>query len=280
MKKEHLNALQETLAAPTVTELAPHEAYDFGLDALPVSDALAKSGLAELPLDLVLQTSAGRMKKLLVTDMDSTIIEQECLDEVADARGLKAEIAPITEAAMQGRIDFGESLRKRLVLLKDTPVALMDTVRAERIAFSKGARTLSATLKSKGVKMALVSGGLAMFVEKIAQNLSLDCWLSNHVEIREGKLTGRVFEPLIGAQEKLDYLQNLKKKFNLRSHETAVIGDGANDILMMQAAGISFSYRGKPPVARAASAHLRHASLEAVLFAFGIPRCDFIENPA
>lgn len=280
LKKTHLDSLQKTLGSPVITELAQGEAYDFGLEALPTSDSLAQSGLTTLPLDLILQATQGRMKRLVVADMDSTIIEQECLDEVADARGLKAQIAPITEAAMQGQMDFGESLRMRLQVLKDTPVALLNTVRAERIAFSKGARTLAATLKSRGVKLALVSGGLEMFVEKVAQDLAFDHWLSNRVEIRDDKLTGRVLEPLIGAEAKRDYLQLLSKKLGLSSDETAVIGDGANDISMMQAAGISFAYRGKPSVARAASAHLRHASLEAVLFAFGIPRGEFIEQTA
>ncbi|HXV73207.1 MAG TPA: phosphoserine phosphatase SerB [Sphingomonadales bacterium] len=277
LEAAHLDALQRALNAAPPVELSPDEAYDFVFDAPTPAGVLAKAGLEALPLDLVVQPVHGREKRILVADMDSTIIGQECLDEVAAALGLEAKVAPITEAAMQGKLDYAESLRERMAILKGTPLATLAKVQTERIRPTAGARTLVSTLKAKGAKTALVSGGLTFFVEAIAKDLGFDRFLSNRAEAVDGVLTGRVFEPVVGAAAKLDFLQRLAAEFAVPLEAAAVIGDGANDIPMMQAAGISFAYRGKPKVEAAAKARLRHASLEGVLFACGIPRRDFVK---
>lgn len=265
------------MEAKAVRWLSEGEAADLYFDgeAPPASGALKMAGLADAPLDLVIQPAASRAKKLVVADMDSTIIEQECIDEIAVHFGLGEKIAPITRAAMEGKLDFASALRKRVALLEGVPVAALAEVRERRISYSQGAATLAATLKAQGIAAALVSGGFTLFVDHAASELGFGYALSNTLEIEGGKLTGKVKEPVVDGAAKRDFLNALSEKLGLARGETLALGDGANDIPMMGAAGFSIAYRAKPKAEAAAKASLRHSSLEGVLFTLGIPRRDF-----
>lgn len=240
-------------------------------------EALARAGLGEAALDLVIQPAATRAKKLVVADMDSTITEQECIDEIAGHFGLRDKIAPITQAAMEGRLDFASALRRRVALLAGMEEAALAEVREERITYSQGAATLAATLARRGIAAALVSGGFTLFVDRAAKDLGFGYALSNVLEVQNGRLTGKVRQPVVDAAAKREFLKALAAKLGLARSETLAVGDGANDIPMMEAAGFSIAYRAKRKAEAAAKARLRHASLEGVLFALGIPRTDFAE---
>jgi phosphoserine phosphatase len=235
-----------------------------------------RSGLGTLPIDVVVQPAAGRRKKLLLADMDSTMIGQECIDELADYAGLKARISAITERAMRGEIEFASALTERVALLKGLPVTVVEEVIGKRITLTPGGRTLVATMRKSGAHTCLVSGGFTLFTRRIAAMIGFDEDRANRLLISsERRLTGQVAEPILGREAKLAMLRDLRLRFGLATDETLVVGDGANDLAMIEDAGLGVGYRAKPKVAEAAAAHIEHGDLTALLYAQGYRREEF-----
>ena len=236
-----------------------------------------RTALKDHPLDVVVQPLAGRRKRLFVADMDSTIIEQECIDELADYVGLKAHVAAITERAMRGEIAFEPALRERVALLKGLPVATVEEVIAKRITLTPGGRTLLATMRANGAHTCLVSGGFTLFTGPVAGMAGFEEHRGNMLIVEGGKLAGRVQEPVLGREAKLATLIELRDRLGLAPQDTLAAGDGANDLAMIEAAGIGVAYHAKPKVAEAAHARIDHGDLTALLYLQGYARADFVE---
>ncbi|MEJ2623883.1 MAG: phosphoserine phosphatase SerB [Pseudolabrys sp.] len=233
---------------------------------------------AAAPVDVVVQPAANRRKKLFLADMDSTMIGQECIDELADYAGLKAYVAAITERAMRGEIDFEPALRERVALLKGIPVSVIDEVIEKRITLTPGARALVATMRANGAFTCLVSGGFTLFTNRVASMIGFDETRANILEIAGETLTGAVAEPIFGRQSKLAALHELRAAHGLRPEDTLVTGDGANDLAMIAEAGLGVAYHAKPKVAEAAAARIDHGDLAALLYVQGYRREEFVES--
>lgn len=203
--------------------------------------------------------------RLLITDMDSTLINIECIDEIADFAGLKPQVAAITEAAMRGELDFEQSLRRRVALLAGLDAGALEHVYQERLRPNPGAEAMLAGLASRGIETALVSGGFTYFTERLKSRLKLDYARANTLEIVDGRLTGRVLGKIVGAEAKRDFLVELCNTLNISPAQVIAMGDGANDLLMMRVAGLSIAYYAKPKVQAGARAALNHSDLAAVL---------------
>jgi phosphoserine phosphatase len=241
----------------------------------------ARDALAGAAVDVVLHPAAGRRKALFLADMDSTMIGQECIDELADYVGLKPRVAAITERAMRGEIEFAPALRERVALLKGLPASVVDEVIAARIRLTPGARTLIATLRRNGAYTCLVTGGFTLFTARIAAMLGFDENRANTLVLdAAGRLTGEVAEPIFGREGKLATLIELTRRLGIAAHATLVAGDGANDIAMIQAAGLGVAYHAKPKVAAAAAARIDHGDLTALLYAQGYGCDEFVTDEA
>lgn len=203
--------------------------------------------------------------RLLITDMDSTLINIECIDEIADFAGLKPQVAAITEAAMRGELNFEQSLTRRVGLLAGLGADALEHVYRQRLQLNAGADVMLEGLQTRGIKVALVSGGFTFFTERLKARLRLDYARANTLEIVEGKLTGRVLGNIVGAEAKREFLLELCKDLRISPAQAVAMGDGANDLLMMQAAGLSIAYHAKPKVQTSAQAALNHCTLEGVL---------------
>ena len=274
-------------ALPAVGSMAwldPGIALDIGFTPASENDnrlveERVRATLGGAPIDVVVQKAAGRRKRLLLADMDSTMIGQECVDELADFVGQKVRVAAITERAMRGEIAFAPALRERVGLLAGLPAAVIDEVIAKRITLTPGARTLVSTMRRHGAYTCLVSGGFTAFTGPIAALIGFDENRGNRLIIGEdGRLSGAVAEPVLGRDAKLDSLGELRGLLGLTHDETLVVGDGANDLLMIDAAGLGVAYRAKPSVARAAAARIEHGDLTALLYAQGYRREEFVEE--
>jgi len=230
----------------------------------------------DLPIDIVVQPVAARRKKLFLADMDSTMIGQECIDELADFAGLKAHVAGITERAMRGEIEFEPALRERVALLKGLPVGVVDEVLATRITPTPGGRELVMTMRANGAYTCLISGGFTLFTDAVAAMIGFQENRANQLGIENGKLTGEVIEPIVGRAAKLSTLIELTESFDLDDIDTLVTGDGANDLGMIQAAGLGVAYHAKPAVAAAAAARIDYGDLTALLYAQGYRRDEFV----
>jgi len=266
--------------------LDPGVAADIPFAAPPASDhrTLAeqvRAATSPAPLDVVVQRADGRRKTPFLADMDSTMIGQECIDELADYVGLKPRVAAITERAMRGEIEFAPALRERVALLKGLPASVTDEVIAARIRLTPGARTLIATLRRNGAYTCLVTGGFTLFTARIASMLGFDENRANTLVLdTAGRLTGEVAEPIFGREGKLATLIELTRRLGIARDETLVAGDGANDIAMIQAAGLGVAYHAKPKVAAAAAARIDHGDLTALLYAQGYRREEFVTDEA
>ena len=260
--------------------LDPGRAIDVAFEAAPQRvEALASavSGLITgLALDAVFQPREGRRKALLVADMDSTMIGQECIDELASHAGLKPAVAAITDRAMRGEIAFEPALRERVALLRGLPVAAIEQVLAERITPTPGAATLVRTLRANGAYCALVSGGFTAFTGPVAARLGFDEHRANTLEVDGDRLRGTVTAPILGRAAKRDRLVALRRELSLAPEATLAVGDGANDLDMLDEAGLGIAFRAKPAVAEAADARIDHGDLHALLFIQGYSRSDFV----
>jgi phosphoserine phosphatase len=230
----------------------------------------------DLPIDIVVQSQIDRRKKLFLADMDSTMIGQECIDELADFAGLKAHVAAITERAMRGEIAFEPALRERVALLKNLPVSVVDEVLKQRITATPGGRELVMTMRAHGAYTCLISGGFTLFTTAVAAMIGFQENRANELRVADGKLTGEVAEPILGRATKLATLVELREAFDLDNLDTLVVGDGANDLGMIEAAGLGVAYRAKPAVAAAAAARIDHGDLTALLYAQGYRREEFV----
>jgi phosphoserine phosphatase len=226
-------------------------------------------------VDALVQPAVGRRKRLLLADMDSTLIEQECVDELAGRAGIGAKVAAITERAMRGEIAFEPALRERVGLLAGLKATIIDELLETRITLTPGARTLAQTMRKAGAYTALVSGGFEHFTGVVAARLGLNEHRANRLIVEDGALTGKVEEPILGREAKLATLRDLAARHGLALAETLAVGDGANDLAMLDAAGLGVAYRAKPAVAAAAHARIDHADLTALLYAQGFRREDF-----
>lgn len=238
--------------------------------------AAVRAAVADLPIDVIVQPRDGRRKRLFLADMDATMIDQECIDELADYVGVKARVAAITEQSMQGEIAFESALRERVALLAGLPLAVVEEVVAERITLTSGARTLVATLRRDGAHTCLVTGGFTLFARHVAALIGFADCRANTLEVDgSGRLTGTVAEPIFGREGKLATLLELRERLGLAPDATLATGDGANDIAMIEAAGLGVAYHAKPKVADAAAARIDHGDLTALLYAQGYRREAF-----
>ena len=223
----------------------------------------------------MLALDAHRRKRLLLADMDSTMIRQECIDELAGMIGLKDHVAAITERAMRGEIAFEPALRERVALLKDLPVGAIDDLIRDRIEPMPGGRTLVRTMRAHGAHTCLVSGGFTLFTGPIGATIGFDETHANTLGVSGGRLTGTVAEPIVGKEAKRAMLVSLRERLGLSAPETMAVGDGANDLAMLGEAGLGVAFRAKPAVAAAARARIEHGDLTALLYLQGYTAAEF-----
>ena len=212
----------------------------------------------------------GRRKAVLIADMDSTIIGVECIDELADYAGVKPQVAEITERAMRGELNFEEALHARVSLLEGLDVGVLERCYAERVRLNEGAEPMVRGMRARGARTALVSGGFTFFSERVAKAAGFQSHQANTLEVQNGRLTGRVIEPVLGQAAKAKALEALCEERNIGPDQVLAIGDGANDLAMVRAAGLGVAYRPKPALAAEADAVLEHSDLTAVLALQGL----------
>jgi phosphoserine phosphatase len=249
--------------------LAPGTASDLVFDGDAASaEESARAAIGSVPIDCLVQPVAGRRKQVLVADMESTVIENEMLDELADFVGLRAQVAEITRRAMNGELDFAAALAERVVLLKDLPVSVLDEAYA-RVRVMPGAAALVATMRAAGAETALVSGGFGVFAEKVAARLGFARTVCNRLDLAGGRIAGTVAAPLVTAETKRRTLIEIAAAGGVPLADTLAVGDGANDLPMLLAAGLGIAFRAKPSVAAAARWRVDHGNLTALLYAQG-----------
>jgi phosphoserine phosphatase len=270
---ERVRAADATVGEPDW--LAPAEAVDLPLSGAEAGHALADALRTELAVDAAILPAGGRRKKLLVADMDSTIVTAETLDELAAHAGLGARVKEITRRAMEGKLDFPSALRERVGMLKGLPVAAL-TATAQHIELTGGARELVQTMRAHGAFTILVSGGFRFFTGLIRDRVGFHEDVANDLVIDGGKLTGKVAEPIVGREAKLDTLQRLTVERGLDAGETLAVGDGANDLAMIQAAGMGVAFHAKPLVAEAAHVRIDRGDLSALLYLQGYRKSEFV----
>lgn len=265
-----------TQEAPVI--LSPGVAADLDVPNIPAIEARERlvASLGDLPVDVFVQPKSSRRKRLLIADMDSTMIRQECIDELAAEVGLKDQIAGITERAMRGEIDFEPALLERVVLLKGLTTTQVDDVLNSRIQLMPGGRTLVQTMKANGAYCALVSGGFSRFTEPVSAMIGFDEHRANILIEADGKLTGEVQMPILGREAKRERLLELANEHGVAIAETMAVGDGANDLAMLETAGMGVAYRAKPAVAEAADARVDHGDLTALLYIQGYSDAEFV----
>jgi phosphoserine phosphatase len=242
---------------------------------LPAMTARLREALGDRPVDVAALPEAHRRKKLLLADMDSTMIRQECIDELADFAGLKPKVSAITARAMRGEIAFEPALRERVALLKGLPESIVDEIVRYRIDLMPGGAALVATMRRDGAYAALVSGGFTAFTARIARLIGFDEDRANILDIVDGRLAGTVRDPILGKEAKLASLVELRERFGLAPEQTIAVGDGANDLAMLGAAGLGVALHAKPAVAEAARVRIDHGDLTALLYLQGYRRDEF-----
>lgn len=274
-----ISSAEDALAAAGVHSfgrswIEANVACDLLFSTAPQRARAALEGLLD-GVDVVVQGEAGRRKKLLIADMDSTMITIECIDELADYAGIKPQIAEITERAMRGELDFEAALEARIGLLKDLGEDVLDRCHAERVEFSGGALPLVRTMRREGAMTLLVSGGFTHFADRVGRDLGFERVISNRLGLAGGKLDGTVARPIVGAQAKKQALLEAAAAAEIDLADALAVGDGANDIPMIEAAGLGVAYHAKPKTAAAASARIDHCDLGALLYAQGYARAEW-----
>ena len=227
-------------------------------------------------VDVVLQPDGARRRRVLLADMDSTMIQQECIDELAAHAGVGEQVAGITARAMNGELDFAGALHERVALLRGLPVGVVDTVLADRITPTPGGAELLATMAAAGGYAALVSGGFTLFTRVVAERLGFDEHRANTLEVADGRLTGRVVLPVVGQEAKLRALEEICARLGLGPEDVVAVGDGANDLPMLRAAGLGVALHAKPAVARQVPVRVNHGDLTAMLYLQGYAEDEFV----
>jgi phosphoserine phosphatase len=276
-----VDAAMRSIGAGDSRVLAPGIAVDIVVpEGLAATDAdrRLRDAVAGAKIDVAVLPTAGRRKRLLVADMDSTMIGQECIDELAEFVGLRAEVSEITERAMRGEIAFEPALRERVRLLAGLPVAVVDEVLRDRITLTPGGRELVRTMRAHGAHTALVSGGFTVFTSEIRAAIGFHEDRANRLDVEAGVLVGTVAEPIIGKEAKLASLLDLCASLGLDRAETLAVGDGANDLAMIREAGLGVAFRAKPAVAAEAAASIEHADLTALLFIQGYQLGELVRD--
>jgi phosphoserine phosphatase len=259
--------------------LSPGVACDLRLTgpAEAEAEAMARAAIGDVAVDALVQSAAGRRKQVLIADLESTIIENEMLDELADFIGLRAQVAEITRRAMNGELDFAAALAERVALLRGLPASVLDEA-AARIRLMPGARELIATSRAAGVFTALVSGGFTVFAEQVARELGFDRVVANRLDVLGGRIAGTVELPIVTRDTKRDTLLAVARECGAPSEATVAIGDGANDLPMLDAAGLGIAFHGKPAVVAASRWRIDHADLIGVLYAQGYRAEEIMGN--
>lgn len=255
--------------------LDPGVAAEFSVAAVPENRWEVWEGLQALRVDMVVQGAMGRKKRLLIADMDSTMIRQECIDELADEAGVGARVADITARAMNGDLDFEGALRERVGLLKGLPEAVIGQVLRDRITLMPGGKVLLATMKANGAHAALVSGGFTAFSSAVAAQLGFHENRANTLHVEGGKLAGTVAEPILGKEAKLQALNEITARLGITPAEALAVGDGANDLPMLLAAGTGVALHAKPRVQADCDVRVNHGDLTALLYLQGYSRDAF-----
>jgi phosphoserine phosphatase len=230
------------------------------------------------PIDFAVQPVANRRKKLLIADMDSTIIQQECIDELAEFAGKRAEISAITERAMRGELDFEAALKERVAMLKGLPESVLAETFEKRITLTPGAQTLVKTMNARGAVTALVSGGFTYFTGRVAENTGFQINQANELFVADEKLTGAVREPILGRAAKQEALERIARENTIGLADTLAVGDGANDLSMLARSGLGVAFHAKPAVAQAAAVQINHSDLTALLYLQGIAKAEFVSE--
>ena len=256
--------------------LSPGEAAEFALPAIPDVFPAACEELQEMGIDLNIQPEKGRRKAMLLADMDSTMIQQECIDELAAEAGVADQVVGITARAMNGELEFGQALKERVALLKGLKASVIETILNDRITMMPGGKTLVTTMKANGGHAALVSGGFTAFAGAVADKLGFDEYRANELLAEKGVLTGQVGEPILGRDAKISALQEITARLGLTPDQVMAVGDGANDLGMLQLAGAGVALHAKPVVAAQADLRINHGDLTALLFLQGYAREDFV----
>ncbi len=251
--------------------LAPNEAVDIFFAVLPMDEAreLLDALLAHVPFDVIVQGAHNRKKKLLICDMDSTMIEQECLDELAAFAGVKEQVAAITARAMNGELDFKAALRERVAMLAGLAESVLQETFDRHITFMPGGKELVGTMRHNGARCVLVSGGFTFFTARVARHLGFDMQEANILEIEDGKLTGKVRAPILDKAAKVNALRFHAEELGIAHRETLAVGDGANDVPMLREAGLGVAYHAKPNVRAQVGAQINSCDLRAILYAQG-----------
>ncbi|WP_374397035.1 phosphoserine phosphatase SerB [Tabrizicola sp.] len=255
--------------------LDPGVAAEFEVEMVPANRWQVWEGLQALQVDMVVQRAEGRKKRLLIADMDSTMIRQECIDELADEAGVGAHVAGITARAMNGDLDFEAALRERVGLLKGLSEGVIARVLRDRITLMPGGPVLLATMKAQGAHAALVSGGFTAFTAAVAGMLGFDENRANILHVEGGSLLGTVAEPILGKEAKLQALQEITARLGITPAEAIAVGDGANDLPMLKAAGTGVALHAKPRVQAECDIRVNHGDLTALLYLQGYSRDEF-----
>ena len=272
-----VESLRNAWAGGDATWLDPGIAAEFALDTMPANLWEVWAALQSLSVDLIVQPALNRRKRLLLADMDSTMIQQECIDELADVAGFGPRVAAITARAMNGELDFEDALRERVALLRGLPITVIDDVIRTRITLMPGGPALLATMKANGAHAALVSGGFTSFTTRIAATLGFDEHRANTLLAQDGLLTGQVADPILGKQAKVQALHDITARLGLTAADVLAVGDGANDLGMLGVAGTGVALHAKPSVAAQCAVRVNHGDLTALLYLQGYSRPEFAQ---
>ncbi len=275
LTRDAVEALRNAWGGGDARWLNPGIAAEFDLSGMPENRWAVWEGLQAIGLDLAVQPAEGRRKRLLLADMDSTMIAQECIDELADEAGFGPEVAAITARAMNGELEFEGALRARVALLKGLPGGVVEQVFANRITYTAGGHALVATMKAQGAHCALVSGGFTAFTSGVAAALGFDEHRANTLGLAGGRLDGTVAEPILGRQAKVEALADITTRLGITPADALAVGDGANDLGMLGAAGMGVALHAKPAVAAQCDLRVNHGDLTALLYLQGYTVTDF-----
>ena len=272
-----VESLRNAWGGGDVIWLAADEAAEFVLAEVPANADEVWQVCQDQSVDLIIQPAVNRRKKMLIADMDSTMIQQECIDELADEAGVGARVADITARAMNGELNFEAAIDERVGLLANLPESIIDHVLKTRITYMPGGAELLKTMRAGGAYAALVSGGFTAFTARVAEDLGFQENRANTLEVADGKLTGKVVRPILGQDAKLEALNEITARLGITPDDAIAVGDGMNDLLMLENAGAGVALHGKPALQDKVSIRVNHGDLTALLYIQGYAKSDFVQ---